>query len=183
MTLNNSILVTTSEILGLEPCDDFIAIFLKHYSNFSGTIDDFLELPHITYKDKCSVYFRMVPKDIASLVVADIAESVLHVFESGYLDDNRPRLAIEAARGGMKGEEAAGDASDAAYCAIHFASHAVAAAAKSACAAAYASTYAVNTVTAYVSAATHAVEAAGNRRAQEALQLEIMGRYLKAPTK
>lgn len=41
----------------------------------------------------------MIPKDNLSLVAADIAESVLHLFENDYPNDDRPRKAIEAARG------------------------------------------------------------------------------------
>jgi hypothetical protein len=51
-------------------------------------------------------------------IAADFAESVLHIYEANYPNDNRPRLAIQAARDFADGKiarlvSAASDASDA----------------------------------------------------------------------
>ena len=43
-------------------------------------------------------------KRTARLYAADCAEHVLHIYESKYPDDNRPRKAIETARGHANGE-------------------------------------------------------------------------------
>lgn len=41
---------------------------------------------------------------VARLLAADFAESVLHIYESAYANDRRPREAIEAARAFARGE-------------------------------------------------------------------------------
>ena len=41
---------------------------------------------------------------VARLMAADFAEAVLHIYEKDYPKDNRPRLAIEAARQFARGE-------------------------------------------------------------------------------
>ena len=51
-------------------------------------------------------------KDVAVMFAADCAEHVLHLFESKYPNDSRPRLAIEAARN--KNANAAANAANAA---------------------------------------------------------------------
>ena len=85
--------------------------------NHNGVKDAFWALRTQEYKDYC-------------LILADVAESVLHIFEEKYPNDKRPRKAINAIRrwhsGEITGEElitaadaayAAADAIDAAYAA------------------------------------------------------------------
>ena len=52
------------------------------------------------------------------LICADMAESVLHLFTAKYPNDNRPRLAIDAARKVASGEKDSAYAADAAYAAV-----------------------------------------------------------------
>lgn len=82
----------------LDPCADRYKNYLENYKDFSGTLSEFLDLPNITLRDKCWVYFRSVPTNNIPLIAADIAESVLHIFEDKYPGDFRPRKAIESAR-------------------------------------------------------------------------------------
>ena len=117
----------------------------------------------------------------ARLFAADCAESVLHIYESAYANDRRPREAIEAARAFARGEidgatlAAAGDAArdaaravaaDAAWAAARAAAWAAAGAA--ARAAAWAAAWA---------AAGDAAWAAGD--AEKAKQVEFLRRYIK----
>jgi hypothetical protein len=88
---------------------------------------------------------------------ADVAESVLHLFESKYSDDDRPRKAIEAAR-----DKSKSDAADAA-------AYAAAAAAYDAAAAAYDAADAA----AYDAAAAAAADAARKAKWKEIEQLFI----------
>jgi hypothetical protein len=53
------------------------------------------------------VAFKLIPKDKLRLVAADIAETILHIYESKYPGDLRPRKAIEAARKGDRNAYAA----------------------------------------------------------------------------
>jgi hypothetical protein len=56
------------------------------------------------------------PKHQAAVAAAaDTAESVLPLFEAHRPDDQRPRLAIEAARGWVRGEVSVGEARTAAF--------------------------------------------------------------------
>ena len=56
------------------------------------------------------------PKHQAAVATAaDIAESVLPLFEAHRPDDQRPRIAIDAARGWVRGEVSVGEARTAAF--------------------------------------------------------------------
>jgi hypothetical protein len=104
MIINNKL------IKKLKPCKDRFNNYLIFYKDKSHTPAQFMGLKNITQSDKLWVAFRLIPKDSIRLAVADMAESVLHIFESKYPNDLRPRKAIEAARLGDK---------DAAYAAAH----------------------------------------------------------------
>jgi hypothetical protein len=84
---------------------------------------------------------------------ADVAESVLHIFESKYPDDDRPRKAIAAARGN------ASAAADAAYAAAADATAAAADATADAAAAAAADAYAAYAAAADAAYAAYAAAA------------------------
>jgi hypothetical protein len=108
-------LVNVELIKALNPCKDRLKNFIKHYNNRHFTKSQFMDLKNITQADKLWVAFRLMPKESIKLAAADIAESVLHLYEAQYPKDNRPRLAIEAARRGDKDAAAAyADAADAA---------------------------------------------------------------------
>ena len=100
------------------------------------------------------------------LFAADCAEHVLHIFESKYPNDDRPRKAIEAARqpdaaARTAAADAAAHAADAAAYAAAYAARAAARAAADAAAAAYAAAYAARAAAdaaAYAAARTAADE-------------------------
>jgi hypothetical protein len=50
--------VNTEYILSLKPCEDRLLNYLQHYTDFSGTVVDFLELDKISIKDKIWVVTR-----------------------------------------------------------------------------------------------------------------------------
>lgn len=138
-----------TSIAKLNPCKYRFYNFIAKYKNKKFTSHQFMGLKHITHQDKLWVAFRMMPKESVPKAAADIAESVLHIYESVYPEDLRPRKAIEAARNGI-GNTA--DAATSAACA-----GASTTPASTAYAAAYAATYAALTA-AY--AAAYATSAA-----------------------
>lgn len=75
------------EFYGIKENDltDETEIDLKDILESNGVKDAFFCLKAFDYDDYC-------------LMLADIAESVLHIFESKYPDDKRPELAIQAIR-------------------------------------------------------------------------------------
>jgi len=106
--------------------------------------------------------FTMWDKRTARLFAADCAEHVLHHFEKLYPNDNRPRKAIEAARGSDRGLPAAWAAAGAAaWAAARNAAGAAAADADAAWNAAWAAAGAAAGTTAWAAAA----DAAWNARA------------------
>lgn len=162
-------MITKDYLKSLSPCEDRYKHYLTHYKDWSGTLEDFLDLPELTHEDKKWVFFRSIDNDKLRLVAADFAERVLHLFENKYPNDDRPRKAIEAARSGTA---AAADA----Y---------VAYAADAAARAAYAADAAYAAYAAYVAyvAATYAAYAAYARLSEEKAQLEIMKRYAREALK
>ena len=172
-------LITNELIKSLNPCKKRLDNYLQFYKDKSHTKAQFMGLKNITHEDKIWVAFRLMPKENLKLAAADIAESVLHLFEEKYPKDKRPRKAIEVARNGnfntaadaaayaatyAAATYAAADAVNAAaaYAATYAAADAVNAAAVNAAAdaAAYAAAYAADTA-AYV-AAYAAANAAAN---------------------
>jgi hypothetical protein len=156
--------INKNVIKKLKPCAERYENYLKYYKNKEFTPAQFMGLKNITHKDKLWVAFRLMGEQYIRLAAADIAESVLHIYEKAYPGDNRPRLAIEAARSGNK------EAADAA-----------AYAARAAANAAYAAAYA-----AYAAAADDAANAAyaaayagEERKMQEKLIRKILLKYLK----
>jgi hypothetical protein len=149
--------VTNELIAKLNPCQPRHDNYLKFYTNKEYSKAQFLGLKNISQSDKLWVAFRLMPKDNIRLASADIAESVLHIFEAKYPDDKRPRLAIEAARRGDKDANAAYAAANAAYAA---ANAAYAAADAAYAAAANAAAYAAYAAAAAADAAAAAADAA-----------------------
>lgn len=90
--------ITNKLIKSLNPCQHRLDNYLKFYAKKSHTKAQFMGLKNITHEDKVWVSLRLIPKDNIRLATADIAESVLHIFEKAYPNDDRPRKAIEAAR-------------------------------------------------------------------------------------
>jgi len=79
--------------LGKTKADDE-PLSLAYILKSNGIVDAIWALRIFKYQDTC-------------LFGADVAESVLHIFENEYPDDSRPRQAIEAARLYHKGEVSA----------------------------------------------------------------------------
>jgi hypothetical protein len=193
-------MITKDYLKNLSPCEDRYKHYLKHYKDFEGTLEEFLDLPELTHEDKIWVFVRSLDKDKLRLVAADFAERVLHIFENKYPNDDRPRKAIEAARRNDKdaadatyaaraaayADAAAVNAVYAAYAAYADAADvdayaAVSAARAAANAARAADAYAA--VSAARAAARAAAYAADAREAEEMAQLQIMKRYAREALK
>lgn len=105
-------LITADEVIAMRPCSEYDSDRIKRNHGEGGiTVDEIWDLD-IPCSDRFWVLIRLVPKDKRRLVVADIAETVLHVFEDKFPNDDRPRKVIEAYRKG-----AYADATAAAYAA------------------------------------------------------------------
>ena len=85
-------------IKNLNPCHDRYKNYLKYYGDKEFTPRQFMGLKNLTHRDKVWVAFRLLSEKESRLAAADIAESVIHIFEEKYPNDNRPRLAIQASR-------------------------------------------------------------------------------------
>lgn len=88
--------INTAIIRGLNPCDSRFNNYLSHYKDFDGTLEEFLALDNITYSDKVWVFVKIANKSQLSRWSHLCAESVLHIFETKYPNDNRPRQALDA---------------------------------------------------------------------------------------
>lgn len=110
-------LITKEYLKSLSPCENRYEHYLTHYKDWRGTLEEFLDLAELTHDDKKWVFVRSISKDKLRLVAADFAERVLHLFESKYPTDDRPRKAIEAARNGDAAAAARAAARAAAYAA------------------------------------------------------------------
>jgi len=198
-------MINLERIKALSPCKDRLDNFIKYYGNRELTYGQFMGLKNIAQSDKMWVAFRLMPKESIRLAAADIAETVLALYESKYPNDNRPRKAIEAARSGDKNAANAAYAATAyayaaATAATYAAAYAAATAATDAAYAAYAAataatyaTYAADAAATYATdaayaayaayaAATDAADAAyaaASRLAQEKLNRKICLKYLK----
>lgn len=175
--------INTGHIQSLYPCQDRFDNWKEKYPNFNGTLTQFLDLTEITYKDKVWVYFRSIPIDLIARVVADIAETVLHIFEEQYPNDNGPRKAIEAARAGnIYPIYASAVYASAVYDSLDTSVYSaysiptVYASAVYASAASASAAYTASTTAASVSATFYATN---GENANEIVQIEIMKRYAK----
>lgn len=91
-------MISLDYIKSLNPCGDRLENYLKHYSDFSGSLNDFLDLTEITFKDKIWVSVRYLTKENCQELSITCAELVLPIFEKKYPSDSRPRNAIEIAK-------------------------------------------------------------------------------------
>jgi Immunity protein Imm5 len=171
-------LIDEKSIEALNPCSARWQNALTHYKGKSFTKAQFMGLRNISQSDKLWVAFRLMSKQNVMLASAEIAESVLNIFEEKYPNDKRPRQAIEAMRAFVKGKisranlgkarNAAAYAADAAYYAAYAAR------------AAYAAAYAAYDATA---AASYAADAAAGseegHKKQEKLIRKIVLKWWK----
>ncbi len=172
--------ITKAVIESLNPCKDRYDNYIKYYGDKELTIKQFMGRKNITQSDKLWVAFRLMPKPELRQCVADIAESVLHIFESRYPNDDRPRKAIQAARNGTAKEcRVAANAANAAYAAAANAAYAAAYAAYATNAAANAAYAATDTAYAATDAAYYAAYAALDKPKQEKLIRKIVLKYWK----
>ena len=88
-------IITVDKIAEHNPCEDRFDNFKKEYPNYSGSLEDFLNLDRITYDDKVWVCVRLLRKNVLVHWSIKCAESVLHNFESKYPDDKRVRQCLE----------------------------------------------------------------------------------------
>ncbi len=115
-------MINLEYVKSLNPCADRLKNAEEHYKDLEISLHDFLDLNKITHQDKLWIYFRSIPQELIGKVAADLAEEVLHLYESVYPNDHRPRNAILAARNsGRNAADAAAAytyASYAAYAAV-----------------------------------------------------------------
>lgn len=97
-------IVSRETIAKLNPCTSRFDNYTGHYGDRGFTPRQFMGLRHITHQDKLWVAFRMLSHEKAAMAAADIAESVLTIFEKTYPNDKRPRECIDAVRLFVKGE-------------------------------------------------------------------------------
>ena len=88
--------INTAIIGGLNPCKSRFNNYLNHYKDFDGTLEEFLALDNITYSDKVWVFINIADKSQLLRWSHLCAESVLHIFETKYPNDKRPRQALDA---------------------------------------------------------------------------------------
>jgi len=114
------IYTTLTRIRQAEPCSEGWTKLLA-FLNKTQADDESLDLLTILESngvEDCLWAFQCTDdnESIYRHMAADFAESVLHIYEADYPNDNRPRLAIQAARDFADGkiDDAAGDAARAA---------------------------------------------------------------------
>lgn len=62
-------------IKSLKPCADRYENYLRFYSDFSGTLEEFLFLPEISHQDKLWVSLRLLPRELVEVFAIDCAVS------------------------------------------------------------------------------------------------------------
>ena len=160
-----NIQINTKKLKELKPCADRFKNSLKHYREFCGSFNEFLDLDKITYDDKVFVIKKLVPKEVLVKWAILCAESVLHFFERKFPNDKRPRDCIAYLKTEEKNIEKLINHKKSAYAAT--ATAAAYTATYAATAAAYAATYAAAHASTY--AATAAAHAAAHAATYAAL--------------
>ena len=135
--------INKKELIEFNACKDGLDLFVKTHGNTTVNLSQCFDSNSLD-----DVFWLLAELDTGGLLsaeqlkglrlfAADCAESVLHIFESEYPDDKRPRLAIHAARdfaNGLTGHAASAAASEAARTAAWGAASAAASVAASAAA-------------------------------------------------
>jgi len=83
-------------IKALTPCKDRFDNFTSNNPDFSGGLRSFIALANIIYDDKVWVITRLFTRVHNVKWAVACAYSTLHLFEEKYVEDKRPRLALEA---------------------------------------------------------------------------------------
>ena len=162
--------VSLNSILDHAPCKEGLEAFKLKF----GHLDPDAPIPLLACLESNSISdviwaLRAVQQDISTiipLIAADFAESVLHLFEEKFPNDDRPRKAIEAARTGDR--EKAGYFHATASTTAAYATASAAAAYAYAAASAAASASASASASATASAATYAAASAYAERPKQA---------------
>lgn len=89
--------INTDYIKSLPAFSDGLDNWMKHYSDFNGTLLELLDLEHLPYMDKLWLYFTSISTDLAAVILIDMVYEVLPLFESAHRYDRRPRQALELA--------------------------------------------------------------------------------------
>jgi hypothetical protein len=153
----------------LGPCKNRFDNYLEYYSDFDGTLQEFILLDKITHKDKIWVITKLFDDKQKSKWAIKCAFSVLYIYEKSFPSDDRPRKAIEAAQECLSNPAARAAAYAAADDAARAAAYAARAAAYAAAYAAYAAAYAADDdVTRAARAAVDAARAAAYAAADDA---------------
>lgn len=120
-------LINLALIKSLNPCQDRLDNFIKHYGTEDGfPAAKFMRLKKITHQDKMWVTSRLLSPTNALKYVGAMACTTLHIYEQMYPNDLRPRKAAEMARdAGKVDSETLQAAYDAAYAAARDAHTAV----------------------------------------------------------
>ena len=113
-------------IKNLKPCKDRYENYLTHYSEFSGGIEEFLDLPEISHEDKLWVALRLVPRMLVETFALDCAVSAA----AAYADADAYAAAAYAAAYAAAAYAADAYAAAAAYAAAYAAYAAAADAAR-----------------------------------------------------
>lgn len=69
------IIINKEIIKSLKPCADRYENYLKHYSDFEGYLEDFLDLEHISHSDKIWISVRVMPRFWVECFAIDCAVS------------------------------------------------------------------------------------------------------------
>jgi len=113
--------ITKEEIKKLSPCSDGYQWFIDHGSpDLTKTL---LDINKVNPGWARWLYAKLMNGKQRKQFTIYAAKEVLHIFEAEYPNDDRPRLAIEAAKRALESNtpanrEAARDAADAAYAAV-----------------------------------------------------------------
>jgi len=158
--------ITNEYIKSLSPCTNRFNNYIQHYENTDFSIAEFLKLDNITYSDKLWVWKKFATINEAAMFGLYCADSVLHIFQNRYPNDDRPRLALEAVREYLADPSLENKEKCKATAAAAYAAYAAATAA-AATAAAYAASNAANAAdaasnAAYAAYAANAGAAAAN---------------------
>ena len=96
------IYTTLNQIKNYSPCSEGWQKLLKFLNKTEADDEpiDMLTILESNGLSDCLWAFKCTPEhnNIYRLIAADFAESVLHIYEKEYPNDNRPRLAIQASR-------------------------------------------------------------------------------------
>src|SRR6056300_702594 len=93
-------LINLKLIKSFNPCKDGLENFISHHEDFFGSPLELLELENVPVSDKFWLLLRneFIPENDLHELGCKFAESVLHLYEEQYPNDQRPRQAIETKR-------------------------------------------------------------------------------------